>query len=131
MPIPGAARRWIDPETRDYVVERGGPRGDSTRAAKVYIQLATRRGSCAVNPKLGSRLHLITRTGRGVVQRAEAYALECVEDMVRAREIRDVTAVAEVVRDATGVGARLDTTLSFYDSASDPRSVRITQRMVG
>ena len=37
MPIPGAARRWIDPQTRDYVVERGGPRNDPTRASKVYL----------------------------------------------------------------------------------------------
>lgn len=129
MAIPGAARRWIDPITRDYVVERGGPRTDSTRAAKVYLRLATRRGSCAVNPSLGSRLHLITRSGRGVIQRAEAYALECVEDMVRAKEIRNVVATAVEVRDPGG--ASLDTTLSFLDSASDPRSVKVSQRMVG
>jgi phage gp46-like protein len=129
MSIPGAARRWIDPKTRDYVVERGGPRSDSTRAAKVYLRLATRRGTCAVNPGLGSRLHLIKRTARGVTQRAEAYALECVEDMIRAREIREVTAAAVVVRDETG--ASLDTTLSFRDTAGDPRSVRFQQRMVG
>lgn len=125
MAIPAAQRRWLDQTTRDYVVERGGPRADATRASKVLLRLTMRRGSCAVAPTLGSRLHLIQRDGRGVKQRAEAYAMECVEDLVRRREIRDVVARAEVRR--TVAGASLEVELAFRDTAGDPRFVRWSQ----
>ena len=127
MPIPAASRRWLDPATRDYVVERGGPRPDATRASKVLLRLTTRRGSCAVAPTLGSRLHLIRRDGPGVTQRAEAYALEAVDDLVKRREIREVTARADV----TGPpGNRaIEVVVFFREGASDPRSVRTTHRI--
>lgn len=127
MAIPAAQRRWLDPSTRDYVVERGGPRADATRASKVLLRMTMKRGSCAVAPTLGSRLHTIRRESVGVIQRAEAYALECVEDLVRRHEIRDVTAAAQVVRSSSG--ASLDVELAFLDTAGDPRSVRVSQRV--
>lgn len=127
MPIPAAARRWLDPTTRDYVIERGGPRADETRASKVLLRLTMRRGSCAVAPTLGSRLHLIQRDGPGVVQRAEAYAREAVRDLEQRQEIRDVAASA-VVSGPRGNRA-IEVTLSFREGASDPRTVRTSHRI--
>lgn len=127
MPVPAAARRWLDPDTRDYVVERGGPRADATRASKVLLRMTVKRGSCAVAPTLGSRFHLIRRDGVGVVQRAEAYGHECVEDLVKRREIRDVGVSATVVR--TPSNTALDVVIAFKDTAGDPRSVRFSQRL--
>lgn len=123
-----AARRWLDPSTRDYVISHGGPRDDVTRASQVLLRLATHRGSCAVAPELGSRLHLITRESPGATQRAVAYALEALADLIRRGVIRDVAAEASVEGESTRY---LEVRVSFRDDAPDPRSVRFERRIGG
>lgn len=125
-----AARRWLDPETGDYIVESGSPRADATRASQVLLRLRMRRGSCPVAPKLGSRLHTIEKATRGSARLARAHAIEAIADLVERREIREETVDVEVVKLPTG-GAAFAITVEFTDSASDRRTVQYTSSVGG
>lgn len=127
MAIPAAARRWIDPDSGDYVVENGGPRGDDTRASKIVLRLRMRRGSCAVLPRFGSRLHLITANAAGSLRMAEAYAREAIADLIRSGEIRDVKITASVISESGTTALGLD--VSFRDTDQDRRTARYTHRL--
>lgn len=125
--MAAVAQRWIDPLTGDYVVENGGPRGDSSMASQVVLRLRTRRGSCVVMPTLGSRLHLITRRVPGADRLAAAYVREALDDLVERRSIRDLKVTVESV--SSGGGAALLITVSFRDTSADQRSVRYLHRL--
>lgn len=73
-------RRYIDAKTGDYVVESGGFKGDVGWTSKAVLALRTKLGSSAVNPGLGSRLHLVSsaddagaRQARGIAEQALAH----------------------------------------------------------
>lgn len=68
------ARRWIDAQTLDYIVEAGGLKQDDGFTSQVVLVLATRLGSCQVYPSFGSRLHQIKRADETGRRLAEAYA---------------------------------------------------------
>lgn len=119
------ARRWLDPMTGDYVVESGGPRGDTTRASQVLLRLRMHRGSCAVMPTLGSRLHMIRKATPGAARLATSYVFEALDDLIRARLIREVDVTVDIVS-VPGAGAALAINVSFLDTSSDQRSVAFT-----
>lgn len=124
----GAARRDLDPLTGDYVVVRGSPRADSTRASKVILRLRKKRGT-GIYPQIGSRLYRITKNAPGALRLAEFYATEAVEDLVRSGEIRSVVAKAstEVIRSTTWLVLEL----SFSDTDGDRRTVRYLRTFGG
>lgn len=126
MAIPAARRRWIDPQTGDYVVENGGPRADDTRASKVVLRLRMRRGSCPVLPTLGSRLHLITSNVPGATRLAKAYGREALKDLITSGEIRDVEVEASVITVSGTTALALE--VSFCDTDQDRRAVPYTHR---
>lgn len=123
-----AARRDIDPETGDYIVERGRPRADSSRASKVVLRLRKRRGT-GCKPNLGSRLHLVTSLVPGALRLAEHYAHEALEDLSARGEIRrvKVVATAGTVQGTTW----LVVDVSFVDTDGDPRTVQYKRRVGG
>ena len=126
MAMP-AARRWLDPMTGDYVVERGSPRADDTNASNILLRLRMRRGSMPLLPTFGSRLHLITRNAQSALRLAEHYAYEAIEDLVRDGSIRGVVVKAESL--SKNGGAFLAVTVSFSDSAADARTVQYERRL--
>lgn len=127
MGIPAAARRWLDPQTGDYVVENGGPRADTTHASKILLRLRMKRGTCAVLPSLGSRLHLIKTMTPGSKRLARAYAFEAIDDLIKAKEIRNVE--IDVETSIVAGTASLEIEVRFFDSDNDPRSVTYSHRL--
>lgn len=121
-------RRDLDPLTGDYVVERGAPRADSTRASKVALRLRKKRGT-GIYPQIGSRLSRIQKNAPGALRLAEFYATEAIEDLVRSGEIRSVVATASttVIRSTTWLVLEV----SFVDTDGDRRTVRFTRKFGG
>ncbi len=119
-------RRDINPLTGDYVVERGAPREDTTRASKVVLRLRKRRGT-GIYPHIGSRLYRVKKAAPGALRLAEHYAYEAVDDLVRSGEIRSVRASASTL--TTGATKYLVLEVAFVDSAGDPRTVHYQRRL--
>lgn len=71
-------RRYIDPTTRDYVVESGGFKGDSGISTQILIAWGMELGSCPVFPELGSRLHRVKHADERGRREAEAYGTEAI-----------------------------------------------------
>lgn len=90
-----ATARYIDPATGDYEIKNGGPRNDDTPASKVVLRMRTERGSMPGFPTLGSRIHTIPSLTEAGMRLAETYAIECVQDLIDAGEIKETVAVAQ------------------------------------
>lgn len=119
-----ATRRYADPETLDYVLEHGAPKGDPTLSTDVLRRLATRRGSIPTLKTFGSRFHTIRKLGRGVTRQAAFYAREAVTDLVKSRRIRDLQVKALVLPRGA-----LSIEVSFRDLAGNTQTVRYTHRV--
>ncbi|MEQ8721046.1 MAG: hypothetical protein RID81_07200 [Sandaracinaceae bacterium] len=117
------ARRWIDPDARDYVLEHGRPTADATSTSLVYLRLATERGSCPVLPSLGSRFHEIRKVTSSTPRALEAYAREAVADLIASGRIRSVTIAGSVD------GDRMAVVVSFRDRAGQTQLVRFSRRV--
>lgn len=94
-------RRWIDPTTRDYVVQDGDLRQDDGFASKVVLALGTRLGTCQVLPSFGSRLHEIKRAdelGRKLAEKRARSALAHLES-----EVDELTVTAALNAKAPGL----------------------------
>jgi len=126
--MPSACvRRWIDPETGDYVVESGRPRADTTLASAVLLRLRMRRGSCPLLPTLGSRLYLIRKNTESALRLAKHYAFEALDDLIRDERITNVAVETEAI--SIDGGAALGVTVSFTDGAGDQRTVQYQRRL--
>ena len=86
------ARRWIDAQTLDYVVEGGGLKQDDGFTSQVVLALSTRLGSCQVFPSFGSRLYQIKRADETGRRLAEAYARLALAHLT----IKDLTITATI-----------------------------------
>ncbi|MCC7542349.1 MAG: hypothetical protein IT379_39390 [Deltaproteobacteria bacterium] len=120
-----AIRRYADPETLDFVLEHGAPKGDPTLATDVLRRIATRRGSIPTLTTFGSRLHTIRKLGRGVERQAAHYIREALADLVASRRIRDLASKATADRSR---GALL-VEASFRDRGGSTQTVRYTHRV--
>lgn len=89
-------RRYIDAKTGDYVVESGGFRGDAGWTSKAVLALRTKLGSSAVNPGLGSRLHLVSSADDAGARQAKGIAEQALAHL----EIQDLKVTAEAERNA-------------------------------
>jgi len=87
-------RRWIDAQSRDWLVEGGDYKQDAGFTSKVVLALGTKRGSCQAYPRFGSTLHLVKHADERGRRLAEAYALIAVQHL--ASEARDLKATAEL-----------------------------------
>lgn len=86
------ARRWIDAETGDYVVENGGLKQDDGFTSKAVLALRTKLGSCLAMPGFGSRLHEIKKADERGRRQAEQYALIACAHL--ASQVEDLQATA-------------------------------------
>ena len=57
MPAMATRSRYISPSTGEYEVDGGNFREDTTLLPSIVLALRTRKGSCAIAPWLGSKLH--------------------------------------------------------------------------
>ncbi len=112
-------RRYIDPRTRDYVLERGTTKNDETIASTVVLLLATERGSSPARPRDGSRLHTLKKATPDAGRLAEEYAIEALAPVNH--WLRGLQATATVVSERTG--ARLDLIIAYYDRSGVQRRV--------
>lgn len=87
-------RRWVEAETRDYVVEAGHLRQDDGFTSDVVLALATRLGSALCFPEFGSRLYEIKRADEQGRKLAEAHALKALEHL-RAK-VKDLKVQASI-----------------------------------
>lgn len=115
-----ARRRWIDPETGDYVVQRGGPREDSTHISTVVRLLRLRRGSCPTAPEQGFPYDRFDRLGDGVERAVEGAVRETLLPLTRSGAIRNLLVEAAV--EGGAIALRID----FTDEPGAPQTVRLT-----
>lgn len=121
VPKP-VGRRWLDPMTRDYVVENGRPRGDTSKMQKVLLAIFTELGSCPLDKDLGSRIHELKKATTSAARVARGYIFDCLDTMVRGEEITQLE-VDVTVALVDGVNA-LVYAVSFHDrSSADPRQL--------
>lgn len=97
---PQRLRRWIDAQTRDYVVENGGLKQDDGFTSKVVLAFATKLGSCQVDPGFGSRFHQIKSADENGRRLAEAYGLLALAHLKN--EVKDLTVTASLPKNAPG-----------------------------
>lgn len=94
-------RRWIDPKSRDYVVEGGELKQDHGFTSKVVLALATKLGSCLVLPEFGSRIHEVKRADEQGRRLAEKHALNALHHLTA--EITGLTVAAFISTERPGV----------------------------
>lgn len=98
-PAPGL-RRYIDPKTRDYVVEGGQLKQDDGFTSEVVLALATRLGSALALPTFGSRLHEIKRADERGRRLAEKHAMKALAHLER--KVQDLRIEAALPKDKLG-----------------------------
>ena len=92
-----ARRRYIDPTTKDYVVENGSPRADSTHVSTAVFLLSLRYGSSAVAPELGNRIYdELDKLTDDAPRRAERFAILALRPLTRTRAITELDVEASV-----------------------------------
>lgn len=95
-----AVNRYVDPTTRDYVIQAGAPREDATLASTVAFLLNLEQGSCVLDPELGSRLHTIRHARRDAKVLGESYARLAVRPLVEAGKLPGLEVTARVYESA-------------------------------
>jgi phage gp46-like protein len=95
-----APRRYIDPKTRDYVLEGGALKQDDGFTSKVVLALSTKLGSAQAYPAFGSRLHEVKRADEQGRKLAERHALRALAHLTS--EIRDLKVVATLTANRPG-----------------------------
>lgn len=105
-------QNWeIDPQKRDYVLEKGAPKQTDSLRIPAYVRLKTRRGEWMYAPdtSFGSTFHLqkkrVTSVGNSVVEDIAADALQPIVDDGRASEI-SITAETKT-RNNVGMSAEI------------------------
>ena len=122
------ARRYIDPNSRDYVIVLGEYTPDVGITTKVFSRIATKRGSVAVLPRFGSLLHTIKGPFAGFDKLAERHVKDCLADLVMRREVNRLKVI--VTRGASQPGtATLDLDVEFYDRRGRRQRVNYTHRL--
>lgn len=112
-----ARRRYIDPETGDYVIENGGPREADGLAQHIALAFKTRRGTC-IAEGFGSRFHTVRKIVAGTTRLVEKYAIEAVQHLIDRKAITGASASATLVKkDAISV------TLTYKDQSGRANAV--------
>lgn len=116
MPV---VRRYLDPQTRDYVLVRGAPSQDDTVVSEAVLRLVTPLGSFVPDPTFGSRFFEIKKLVRETAARANVYFALALQPMIRKGALRSVSPACFVE------GSILVIEGSLVTSSGDPRTVRI------
>ena len=118
-----ARRRKIDPETGDYVLEKGRPAEDDTAASAVYLALATPRGSMPIMPRFGSRFDEVRKIVDDTPRLVEQMAHEALSHLVEGGSIRKLSASATVE------GSYISIDVSYVDRAGRQQAIRYGTRV--
>lgn len=104
---------YIDPLTRDYVLEDGRFQVDEELSTAVYLCLETQRGTRIGDPDFGSRLHELRKNPQRSAEQAPALVKEALQPLFDEGLVTDVTTSAEVIDEGivlyitvTGPGAK-------------------------
>lgn len=105
--------RWLDESARDYTVERGNFKRDSTARSKVLIRLMTKRGALLASPEIGTRIFELVKSyvGEATLRMAETLTEDALADLVAAGELRALDVTASPVFNESGtkvVGIQLE-----------------------
>jgi len=122
-------RRQLDPTLRDYVLTLGEYEEDAGITSKVWSRMATKKGSIVPLPSFGSLLHTIAGPVPGWEELAKRYTVQCLDDLVRAREVNGLKVTPSVQR--TGSNALLCLEVVFRDRKGRRQRVPYTYRMTG
>lgn len=98
--VPTRARRYLDAQNGDYVVEHGALKQDAGFTSKVVLALRTRLGSALAAPSFGSRLHEVQHADERNRKLAERHAARAVAHL--AREVDELRVVATLPKDRPG-----------------------------
>lgn len=115
-----AIRRYLDPNTGDHELENGGPKNDDSQASAVVFRVRQKRGSSPSEPNIGSRIHLVKSTNPSGLRLIEAYAVECVQDLVDRKLISKVLAKATKY-----TGGLVRVVLSYKDANGIPHTIPV------
>lgn len=96
LPVDGLHRRYIDPTSRDFVIENGVSKADPTLGTTVALLLSLERGSCAWAPELGSRLYTLRHATERAAVLAKAYAAEALVPLRRQGRLPGLVVLATV-----------------------------------
>ena len=116
-----SVRRYIDPDTLDYVIENGEFKKDETHIATVIRLLTLRRGTCIVAPELGNRLfNELENLGNDAKRRAENYCREALEPLTKRRLITELFLDATIITD--GIDPLV---VQFKDEIGAPQTLKL------
>lgn len=73
MPAMATRSRYISPSTGEYEVDGGNFREDTTLLPSIVLALRTRKGSCAIAPWLGSKLHEVRHVRANAKAQIDRY----------------------------------------------------------
>lgn len=99
---------YIDPITRDYVLEDGRFQVDDDLTTQVYLCLETQRGTRIGDKDFGSRLHELTKNPQRSAEQAPALVKEALQPLFDEGLITDVVTVATAIEE----GIVIDTTVT-------------------
>lgn len=122
-------RRDIDPQTRDYTLTLGAYDKDASVTSKVSSRLSTRRGSIVLLPGYGSLLFTIKGPVPGWEQLAIRYSKQALDDLVRSREVNNLSVLPQLGSDDRGTFFNL--IVAFTDRQGRPQRVTFTHRLTG
>lgn len=125
MPSPTCRSPKIEVATGGYTLTAGALTEDVTAASEVVLALRSRRGSSAVAPTYGSRLHTIRKLDKRSKGLARFHAIEALQFLVDRGAIRFLTVVV------TRLTSGLRIVVSYRDRGGQPRTVDYTYRVTG
>ena len=86
---------YINPSTRDWEVEDGDLKMDTTQHSDIAFHLALEYGSSAVNPAAGNKIWTIRKLASNVPSQAEEYCRAAIQPRVDDGSVTNVEAAAE------------------------------------
>lgn len=110
----------IDVATGDYTLLHGEYVEDLTSASEVILTLRSKRGSSAIAPWIGSRLHTIRKVDKRSRRLAEFYAKEALQYLVDRGALRDLRPVGSIVNGGISL------VVNYTDRAGQRRSISYT-----
>lgn len=116
---------YIDPTTGDYQLVNGERREDLSPTSEVVLALRTKRGSSAIAPWFGSRLHQIRKINGATKRLAEAYAREALQHLVDRGVLPGLTITAVVGKTSVAL------TITYRNARGVPVSIPYTHAVTG
>lgn len=114
--------RLIDSKTRDWVMEKGQRKLDSTPSSQVLFFMALKHKSSAAFPNMGSRFHLIDKVTEDIDVVLQQEVDRCLEPLTSTGVVKDVvTTVTVYSNPAADDYILMD--VAFKDAAGQPDKV--------